>query len=168
MELDSLAMGSTTIDNLDIKSHTRYAIDQALLDPKFIDDVQVGHPNSAIDGFSFIYSSELEKLFELQNKNKTWATFSPPSSIKMQKNRYFTHRIVLGIIGDECDDQEYPEEENPDALIKKATSIQKEDSGSSRAFENERLTIINMLGQVKQLNKMLEECNAKRLQYQKG
>ncbi len=160
-------MNAVTIDNLDIKIHTRYAQDQQILDPQFIEEMQLAPALSVIDSYSINYALEFERLFDLHIRNLPWASFAPPLRPSKQKNRYFTHRLVLGILGTECDEEEESEDE-ADNLIKKAASARKKKFHSMTAFESERTTIINMLSSIKQLNDILGECNSKRLQYQKG
>ncbi len=160
-------MNAVTIDNLDIKIHTRYAQDQQILDTsQFIEEIQLGSTFSVIDSYSINYALEFERLFDLHIRNLPWASFIPPIRPNKQKNRYFTHRLVLGILGTECDEEQ--EEGETDDLIKKAANAKKKKFHSITAFEKEKTSILNMLSSIKQLNEILGECNSKRLQYQKG
>ncbi len=164
------SMHAVTIDNLDIQTHNRYAHDQTILDPQFLEKPGMVSTHSDIASLSSIYASEFEKLFGLQNKNMPWAEFSPPAKTRIHKNRYFTHRLILGILGTEYDEQEdlFEEEEETEEMIEKAEGAKKKFFQRTKSFEKERSAIINVLSSIKELNKMLEECNARRLQYQKG
>lgn len=162
-----------TIDKLDIKSHNRYAQDQLKLEPKFIREASFIPPHSQLLGTSSIFFSCLDELFETRAKNLPWALFSPPQSYMLQSHRFFTYSILPSIC---CDDQkeesdkeeEEEEKEEKNEIFLKTLNAKKGNTQSNETFEGERRIILSLLGSIKTLNKLLQQINSRKLQYQKG
>lgn len=171
-----------TIDNLDIKAHERYALDQQKLDLRYIDEATLIHPHSEILGVSSIYSSKWEELFEIHKRNISWASFCPPPRYNLQSNRFFTYCIFPSIAVEEERDKEdekerEDQEENSEeerkrdraaSLLEKILSAKKRGAKPADLFEREKTDLIDLLESIKYLNKLLLQINGRKLQYQKG
>jgi hypothetical protein len=168
-------MKATTIDNLDIKIHERYAQDQKILDRKYITESVLLSPHFEITGTSSIYSSKWEELFEMHIKNIPWAAFCPPPRYQMQAKRFFSYRILPTIyLRDEHDEEDQNSEDEKNSenqygeVLKKALQTGKGKKQDSHLFEKDKTAIINMLQSVILLDKLLGQINSRKLQYHKG
>ena len=168
-------MDAVTIDQMDIKVHERYALDQEKLDTSFIKDSALISHYSEVMGITSIYSSKWEELFEIHVGNLPWAAFSPPPKFHIQKNRFFSHRIIPSMDwADENEDEEKEEQQKEGAEvpklneIKRALIARKLGAEPLSLFEKDKTALINLLDSIKFLNCLLREINAKKLQYQKG
>lgn len=167
-----------TIDKLHIKSHERYAKDQANLDLKLISESSAIPQHSEITGTSAIYSSKLEELFELQIRNIPWAIFSPPPKYTIQSRRFFSYRLLPKISCQDDDEDESEEEkeerENSEKgakslnLIKEILEAKKKEAEAAHTFAKDKAKLLNLLESIKRLDKLLSFINSKKLQYQKG
>jgi hypothetical protein len=159
----------TTIDNLDIKTHERYAQDQQIYDKSFITESTLLSPHLEIAATSTIYSSKWEELFEMGTKNIPWAAFSPPAH-QRQTNRFFSYRILPTIfVAEETDEEEEEEQKKrEDEILKKVIRAKKGKNQDPSLFERDRSSILNLLETVRSLNQMLSQINSRKLQYQKG
>ncbi len=153
-------MRVTTIDNLDLKTHERYAQDQKILDRTFVTDSSLLSPHAEIAATSVIYASKWEELFATGVKNLPWAAFSSPSLYRRKPNRFFSFRVLPTI--------DIGEEEEEPTLLKKARDIKQRENQDASLFERDKGYIVSLLSCVSELNKMLGQINARKLQYQKG
>lgn len=163
-------MEKITIDQIGIDAHKRYAIDQESLDTHYITDATHISGQLEIAGTSMIYSSKWEELFEFNLNNTTWAAFLPPPNYRTQRNKFFSHSLIPGILWSESDDDEdLEEDENTENERKKQNALIKNiiEVLSSRLKEDES-ALLNLIQSIKTLNSLLREVNAKKLQYQKG
>jgi len=171
-------MKATTIDNLDIQVHERYAKDQQNLDPRFTVEATSIAPHSEIAVTSAIYTSKWEELFELHVKNTPWALFEPPPKYHLQANRFFRARILPsfeGWEGQKNEEEEQGEKEGKDAeeyldpFEELLHSVENFTKGSSlKSFEQDKSLLISLFEKVKYLNTLLNLANARKTQYQKG
>lgn len=166
-------MKATTIDNLDVKIHERYAQDQRVYDRSFVTDSSLVSPHADIAATSAIYASQWEALFETSVKNLSWALFTPPSMYYRMRNRFFSYSILpfIDIHRDQEKDEEQQQDEeeakeNP--LVKKALSAKKGKNQDTSLFERDKTSIIHLLETVDHLDEILGQINARKLQYQKG
>lgn len=168
-----------TIDQISIKEHQRYAEDQKHLDLSFIKESPLVAPHPGITGTSAIYSSKWEELFEIQKKNLPWAQFMPPEEYFSQANRFFSYVIIPSILVD--DNQEEGEKSNDEedeeiedmlerkfSVFMKIIKAKKHPDQSNTLFERDKTSILNLLDELKRLNKLLAQINSRKLQYQKG
>jgi hypothetical protein len=161
----------TTIDNLDIKIHERYAHDQKILDRTFTKETSLLSSHAEIAATSVIYASKWEELFEMGIKNIPWAAFSPPSFYHQKPNRFFSYRLLPSIyVEDENEDEmdEESERKKENELLKKALQAKKGRNQDSSLFERDKTTIISLLKTVVHLNSLLTQVNSRKLQFQKG
>ena len=170
-------MKAVTIDNFDVKVHERYAEDQQKLDLQFIHEYNQVGTHAEITSLSFLYGSKWAELFETHANNLPWAAFAPPPRYGLQPNRFFTSYIVPSLPWSDCEDQELDEEgENKEEQRRKQLweemrtlllAIQADEQPVA-LFEQDKSALLNLVEQVKNLNRWLNEANARKLQYQKG
>ncbi len=169
-------MKATTIDNLDMRIHERYAQDQQALDKTFITEAQLLSPSFEKVATSSIYSSKWEELFEMGVKNLPWAAFSPPPSYTRQPNRFFSYRILPSIFVEASDEdgehdaqeEDQEKEENKNEILKKALNVIKGKNEDTFLFERDKSAVVTLLQTVLNLNHILTQINSRKLQYQKG
>lgn len=167
---------ATTIDNLDVKIHERYAQDQQIYDRSFVTEASLVSPHADIAATSAIYSSHYEALFELSIKNHSWAHFTPPSMYYRMRNRFFSYTILPFLPqdgerkkGEDEETQEDQEEEDRESiLLKKTLQATKAKNQDTSLFEKDKSKIVNLLQTVDHLNEILGQINSRKLQYQKG
>ncbi|MBI2812299.1 MAG: DUF5399 family protein [Candidatus Melainabacteria bacterium] len=162
-------MKGVTIDKLDIKEHVRWAQDQIDLDIAFVKESNMVGSQSEIMGTSLIYSSKLEELFELQKRNLPWACFAPPVNFQMFGKRFFSYRLFPSIHWEDEKEQddEKKEEKNPsDDLVQNVMKVTKDDFDPG--FEEDKSCMLGLLEEIKWINELLKQINARKLQYQKG
>jgi hypothetical protein len=169
-------MSSVTIDQIGLKSHQRYAQDQAMADPAFMQDSHLVAPLSEINGTSMIYASQWETLFNLNIRNLPWANFLTPPKYRSHGKRFFSHRILPTIYSElpkdedqeREDDQESEGKKNYMAMIDEVLCKVKDRGSSSESCLKESVTLVNLLESIASLNEMLDHIQSRRLQYQKG
>ena len=164
-------MKATTIDQLDIKDHVRWAQDQESYDISFVKEAHVVAPHPEILGTSVIYPSKFEELFELQRRNLPWAHFSPPKNFLLFSKRFFSYRLFPDIHWEEEESEEEKESSEEDTncdLIQKMIRVEKLANQTQSLFEKDKSAILNLLESIKWVNQLLKQVNARKLQYQKG
>ena len=166
-------MESVTIDNLGIKVHERWAQDQSVYDPSLIKDAPYVAMQPEVNGYSLIYSSKLEELFEMQKRNQAWASFVPPHRFQLFNKRYFSYRLFLNIHWEEekdkdLEDDSEEQEESSENLLSEVKKLQSFTSQSSTLFEKDKTSILNLLESIQWINGMLGQICARKIQYQKG
>ncbi len=151
---------ATTIDNLDVKIHERYAQDQQIYDRSFVTEASLVSPHADIAATSAIYSSHYEALFEHYR----------------MRNRFFSYTILPFLPqdgerkkGEDEETQEDQEEEDRESiLLKKTLQATKAKNQDTSLFEKDKSKIVNLLQTVDHLNEILGQINSRKLQYQKG
>jgi hypothetical protein len=162
---------AVTIDRLDIKDHVRWAQDQNEYDVSFVNESHLVAPHPEILGTSIIYPSKFEELFELQKKNVHWAAFTQPWNFHMFGRRFFSYRLFPSISWEDYDEEEQgdSEEESPsEDLIQEVLKVEKLPDQTHSIFEKDKSTILSLLEEIKGIDRMLRQINARKLQYQKG
>lgn len=180
---------STTISNLDIQFHERFAHDQATVDSRYVtDSSNVSHHFDAV-GMSAIYRSEWTRLFGLHETVLSWANFSSPPGYAMQRSRFFAHQILTRFvwIEDEDESQQVLESEKERSekieqlreaeqqmrvrckdLLSRLLAQQHSARTQGVHFEKERTQLLELIRIIRSLNSMLAFVRGRRLQYQKG
>lgn len=165
-------MRPITIDELDIKEHKRYAVDQKNLDTHYITDAATISAHFEIASISTLFPSQFELLFELQQRNRPWAFFLPPLKYHLQSNRFFSYCLLPSIkINDQEKrekEKEEEEEETDPILLKKIKQAIKGKRQTLADFEREKTTLISLVESIQHLDKILVQINTKKQQYQKG
>ncbi|HSX04229.1 MAG TPA: DUF5399 family protein [Rhabdochlamydiaceae bacterium] len=161
-------MEKVTIDQLGIEAHRRYAFDQETLDTAYITESPLVPQHSEITGTSAIYSSKWEELFEVHLKNIPWAAFSPPPKYFRQRNRFFSHALIPGILWSDEDENEEDEERDNERKKQNESMRNIINAISCRRIKGEESALLNLIESVKLLNSLLREINSRKLQYQKG
>ena len=161
----------TTIDNLDIKIHERYAQDQKILDRTFTKETSLLSSHAEIAATSVIYASKWEELFETGIRNVPWAVFSPPSFYHQKPHRFFSYRLLPSIYVEDENEEEMDEDserKKEGELLKKALQAKKGRNQDSSLFERDKTAIVSLLKTVVHLNELLTQVNSRKLQFQKG
>lgn len=164
-------MKATTIDQLDIKDHVRWAQDQKDYDISFVKESHLVAPHPEILGTSVIYPSKFEELFELQRRNLPWAHFSPPKNFHLFSKRFFSYRLFPDIYWEEEgseEEKEFSEEDANCDLIQKMIRVENLANHTQSLFEKDKSAILNLLESIQWVNQLLKQVNARKLQYQKG
>jgi len=161
-----------TIDNYDVKTHERYAIDQKRLTPELIKDAGLVSPHFEIpDGESSI-SSKWEELFGTNLHIHPWARFTTPPRYALVHKRYFSYSLSSNfdwIDADEEDEEKQREEE--EKLVenyKKKIKAKQSKRIPTAILEKDRMSLLKMIDSIQSLNGFLREIHARKLQYQKG
>ena len=164
-------MEKITIDQIGIDAHKRYAIDQESLETKYLTESTAIQPQLEIAGTSMIYSSKWEELFEFNFCNTTWAAFLPPPNYRTQRNKFFSHALIPGILWSEAEeDEDLEEDEDTENERKKQNHLINQiiESLSTGSIKEDESALLNLIQSIKTLNSLLREVNARKLQYQKG
>jgi hypothetical protein len=162
------AMKAVTIDQLDIKEHVRWAQDQETYDISFVKESHLVAPHPEILGTSVIYPSKFEELFELQKRNLPWASFTPPENFAMFGKRFFSYRLFPNIYWEDREEEKEGENEDRQDLIQEVIKIKKFGNQTQSVFEKDKSVVLNLLGSIRWINRLLKQINARKLQYQKG
>lgn len=165
-------MQRTTIDQLDIKNHVRWAEDQALLDIHLISESSEVRDQSAIFGTSLIYTSKLEEIINLGICYRPWAAFVPPNVHPLRLRSLFSYHLFPTIHWEDEASEEEPDEANSKRfqrdLIKRILSWENRKPRQTAVFEKEKTAILSLLEAVKLLDQLLGQIKGRTLQYQKG
>jgi hypothetical protein len=160
---------SVTIDQLHLKEHVRWAQDQQALDPSYVTEAHLVAPHPEFLGMSIIYPSKFDELFELQKKNLPWAFFDPPRNFQAFSKRFFSYRLFPNIYWDEKDESSEEEEEKPSSdLVELVIKLKKLGNQTHSLFEKDKTAVLQLLEEIKWINQLLKQINARKLQYQKG
>lgn len=166
----------TTIDNLRIDAHQRYAKDQNDLDPRFVTESSAVSPHAEIAGNSAIYSSQLEQLVQSYMGTQPWGSFHPPTGYFMQTNRFFRSRLfpqsnksMLQHDNEkEKDGQEQDQDdENPLIELLEKTYAARASTPHPKS-ERDKGTLISLLQEIGRIDGLLAYITSRKLQYQKG
>ena len=173
----------TTIDNLRIDAHQRYAKDQKDLDTRFVTDSSAVSPHAEIAGTSAIYSSQLEQLIQSYVGTMPWASFHAPGGYFVQTNRFFRSRLFPQTKKSllQHDDKEKgggheqkgdDEEQDPLIdLLENAFAARASASSLQAALpqeEREKGTLLTLIQEIGRIDALLAYITARKLQYQKG
>ena len=169
----------TTIDNLHIEAHRRYAKDQHELDPRFIEEASSVQPHAEIAGTSVIYASQLEQLVESFVGSLPWASFQAPLGYLMQSNRFFRSglfpmmkKTLQKKEEEEKKDSSDEEEENDEhplvELFKQNYAARSAAWPLLPQIERDKDTLLSMTEEIGRIDALLSHITARKLQYQKG
>jgi hypothetical protein len=175
----SKVQARTTIDNLHIEAHRRYAKDQQELDPRFMVDASSITSHAELAGTSSIYSSQLEQLIQSYIGILSWASFQAPHGYLMQTNRFFRSRLfpqtkkILQHACQEENDQESSQQGNDDEsdhplIDQLERSFAKRKPSASAQVERDKTILVSLLRKIGEIDALLAFISARKLQYQKG
>ena len=105
-------MKATTIDNLDLKNHIRFAQDIVNLDTTYITDAQAVAKHPEHLGVSTIYASHWEALLERQKRNIHWASFAPPLKYQLANKRIFSFCLFPKAFWEDSENAKDGEDQN--------------------------------------------------------
>ena len=164
---------SVTIDQLHLKEHVRWAQDQTALDVSFVKESHLVAPHSEFLGMSIIYPSKFDELFELQKKNLPRACFDPPKNFQSFSRRFFSYRLFPNIHWEEEEtkdkEDKAPQEEEPSSdLLLLVNRLKQIGNQTHSLFEKDKSIVLQLLEEIKWINELLKQINARKLQYQKG
>ena len=151
-----MAGESKTIDNLGLDLSVKYAQNEQLYDDSLIKESNIIPKLTQLSVIVPHVSSEIDELFDYDNKNQTWADFVPPPNYVYAKTNLFSHNIApsLGPI-------EIQEEEK-----EKINKLQTQNLSAND--EKEIDALLNFFDIFEKLNQDLSSINSKRSQYHKG
>jgi hypothetical protein len=166
-------MKPTTIDNLKIDEHVRWAHDQTLLDPIYTQSSPLVEHHPEILWTTTLLTSKWEELFDWQKRNIPFAHFETPDGYHGVSKRLFSYRLFPSIHWKEEDETEEDAPEKAEApphhnLLKEVLSLEKNPAQPTALFERDKSHILHLLEEIKELNSQLAQINARKLQYQKG
>jgi len=153
-----------TIDNLGVEVSNRYARDQAMLDPTFLEESKYVPTQTEVVVTSPHVPSEFDELFDTAKRNVPWAAFGAPPNYSATKRRLFSYQMVPSM---------GPPEKQLEELekLKSFTRPIKKRKGSAldiRLEEKEKSSLIHLFEMVESLDKQLVYVNMRRNQYHKG
>jgi len=83
-----------TIDNLGIDASVRYAKDQADGSEKLFEDARIAQGHVQISVTSPATQSQVDLLFDIGTKNRSWSSFFPPENYGASRRSLFTTQII--------------------------------------------------------------------------
>lgn len=154
-----------TIDNLGIDASIRYAKDQQLFEPKFIEESKIVSKKTEIPVSRPYTPSEFEQTFSSEQP-RIWATFSPPSEAFLTDNSLFSFQLIpsLGSYEKFEDTQQLLN----DALERRRETDPERSLKEKQQEEKEKQLIQDLLVCIEKMDKSLSLINARRNQYQRG
>ncbi len=170
----------TTIDNLQLEAHQRYAQDQQILDPRFTIDPSSITPHAELAGTSSIYSSQLDDLIQSSIGIVTWGSFQPPSGFMTQTNRFFRSRLFgkakqrlyqddeQGNFEGSSEEEKDPDHEEQNSLVRLLERAASRHKPFMHHIERDKKLLISLLRKIAEIDAYLTFVNTRRLQYQKG
>jgi hypothetical protein len=169
-------MAPRTIDNLGYDASQRYAIDQHLLSSgeKVLSESRAIFGHTQVDVTSPSFNSEVETLFNADQKNPAWAEFEPPLGYTQPQKRFFTYQLLPSLSMQEHNKQY---EQKILAIVphkdsqeegKEKTRQDWESDNEQEKKEKEKDTLLNLLHCILTLDECMLYVNSKRAQYHKG
>ncbi len=153
-----------TIDNLGVDVSNRYARDQAMLDPTFLEESKYIPTQTEVLVTSPHTPSEFDERFDTAKRNIPWAAFGAPPNYSVTKRRLFSYQIVPSLGSPEKQIEEFEK-------LKTYTAPKKKKKSSTldiRQAEKEKNSLIHLFETVEFLNNQLVYINQRRNQYHKG
>ena len=166
-----------TIDNLGVETSVRWASDQEFLEkaPLNIKEARPVSDQVKIEVCLPSQSSKFNDLFEIQNRHRSWADFTPPEGYNSQKKLLFTHQVIPSLGTEEFQQTQIQK-------IKDSLSTNRKKGGNTRhkteyAWEDEQKeetkqkeskTLIDLMEYIQGLDTLLGMINSRRNQYSKG
>lgn len=155
-------METVTIDNLNIRTHKRWAEDQARIDPNFLEESAKVSPATEVTGTSSIFASRWASLFGIDIRHLPWAGFTPPAKFNMQAKRFFSYRIIPSLTFP-LDSQDEGEDEEKQRKNRLKTFLQ-----AHKGNQSDKEILNDLLDTIFNLDDLLGTILVKKLQYQKG
>ena len=155
-------METVTIDNLNIKTHKRWAEGQAQIDPTFLKESAQVSPATDFTSTSSIFASHWASLFGLDIRHLPWAGFAPPAQFNTQTKRFFSHRIIPSLTFP----LNYQEEDEEEEKQRKKRLKDFLHAHKGNKIDKEILT--HLIDTIFTLDDLLGKILAKKLQYHKG
>jgi hypothetical protein len=159
--------GTKTIDNLGIEVYRRYDDDQAGLEANYAADSKQVATRSTLDVFLPIHEGELSSLLELSEKAHPWASLTLPDKYNEQTKRLFINQLTPAMgPQDKLELQETKIEEIQQESGEKYTT--KEEAYESEEIALQAKKLLDLLQDIRVLNKIIADVNAERYRYNKG
>ena len=164
-----MSIKPTTIDDLGLDIHERYALDQATVDRTFTTTPSVIFPNAEGGGLNSIFISKQELLFEAHIKNASWALFSPPPVAQMPRHLFAIYLLAPNVPMQDIEwFKERPKRDSLRALLKKRRKTGTGEINLSDIEFPEETTILDMMDSLFHLEKLQNIIGTKRQQYRRG
>lgn len=162
-----MSIKSRTIDNLGIGANERYAKDQQLFEPKFIEESRLVPQKTEISVLKPYVSLEFEQLFSF-GKRTPWAAFAPPPNYYPETKSLFSYQLIPSLGGYEKQEADEDKLESMEDVLKKPYKSSAQKLEGSDGEEKERQTLISLFQCINKLDKTLSFINSRRNQYQRG
>ncbi|NGX39910.1 MAG: hypothetical protein KR126chlam1_01248 [Chlamydiae bacterium] len=163
---------AVTIDNYDVKTHERYAVDQGAYETKYIDEANLIPRHFEIPGSKSSFASKWEELFEVHLGIHPWALFDSPPRFGNRRNRFFSYCISESFdwVEDTEEDEEEQKKEEKRQIEAYKRKIQKKKAKHLplAIFERDQKALLSLFDSIESLNSLLRHVHARKLQYQKG
>ena len=164
---------AVTIDNYNVKIHERWATDQEALDPIFVKESNLIPPHSEIAARKASISSKFDELFDTHLHRHPFASFAPPPSYQLMRNRFFTLAISPDFnwaqeMEEDDEEKQRKEEKQQAENYKKRIKREKAMGMPLALFEKDQTALLNLIDSIQTLNSFLREIHGRKLQYQKG
>lgn len=156
-----------TIDNLGIGANERYAKDQKLFEPKFIEESRLIPQKTEVSVLKPYVSIEFEQLFSL-GKQIPWAIFSPPPNYYAETKPLFSYQLIPSLGGYEKQEADEDKLQGLEDLLKKPHKQQDQNLSDEEEEEKERQVLLSLFQCINKLDKVLSLINSRRNQYQRG
>jgi hypothetical protein len=146
---------SRTIDNLGVESSVRYAKDKVALDSRLIEESRFIPQKTEVAVVKPYIATDFEEY--LAPGKKLWATFNPPPDYFSYGKQIFSYHIMPSLGNSE---QIQANIEKLEAMNKTVDKDPKE--------KKKTQALLDLLKQIHELDRTLNQINARRNQYQKG
>ncbi len=163
-----------TIDNLGIDVYRRYSEDQKEYEDSYINDSKKVASGTTLDVFLPIYEGEVSTLLELSEKAHPWALLVSPDKYNEQRKRLFTSQIAPAMgplerieMQEERIEEVKKDREKRDKK-KKADRFEWEEGKEEEEIALEAKKLLDLLQDIRFLNKIIADVNAERYRYNKG
>jgi hypothetical protein len=164
-----------TIDDIGIQSYITYDQNRKFFDEEYTKNDKTVAPQLITDITKPVIISDYQILFEI-NKGASWSLMPEPFEYNIQKGRLFTHQLApkLGpveLIEFQIGKISRAADEEISSLKPKKRGRPRGPESSTKEIEeiqSEANTLINMMKNIQDLNKIIQKISSERYRYGKG
>ena len=165
-----------TIDDIGIQPYIAYEQNRKFFDEEYIKNDKTVAPQLITDITKPVIISDYQILFEINTKGASWSLMPEPFEYNIQKGRLFTHQLApklgpveliefqIGKITRAADDEISFLKPKKRGRAKVQESSKKE----IEEIQSEANTLINMMKNIQDLNKIIQTISSERYRYGKG
>jgi hypothetical protein len=170
------AKTTKTIDDIGIDPYLAYEQNRKFFDQDYAKSDKTVAPQLITDVTNPIIISDYQMLFEINTKGASWSLMPAPDEYNLQKGRLFTHQLApkLGpedLIEFQIGKISQKVEEETNRLTPKKRGRAKAKPEVNKELEEikgEADTLINMMKNIQNLNKIIQQISSERYRYGKG